>query len=71
MLTSHGRLSGQLDGWSDILTQTTDPGIVERIRRRTHTGVPCGDDKFVRRVSKLTKRELKARKSGRPFKSQY
>ncbi|MFH1514484.1 MAG: hypothetical protein ABIG42_03395 [bacterium] len=45
--------------------------IIEYIRTPTHTGVPCGDDNFVRKISGIIKRELIARERGRPRKIQH
>ena len=70
VLVQGGDFSGEIDGWSEVLAEIPDPEIVDRIRRRTHTGVPCGDDKFVKRMSLLIKRELIDRSRGRPRKSQ-
>lgn len=65
---SRGKFAGALDGWSEVLSEVPDPEVVERIRKRTHSGVPCGDAKFVKKISGIIKRELKAREKGRPKK---
>lgn len=70
VLAHGGEFSDEIDGWSEVLSEIPDPEIVDRIRRRTHTGVPCGDEKFVERMSLLLKRELMDRPRGRPRKNQ-
>ena len=42
---------------------------VDRLRRSTATGRPCGDDSFIRSIEDLTKRSLTPKKRGRPFKA--
>jgi putative transposase len=71
VLVSRGMFSSELEDWKDELIAVPDAVIVERIRKRTHTGVPCGNDKFVEKISGLINRELKARDRGRPRKIQY
>lgn len=70
VLVSSGRFSGELEDWSKTLGEILDPKMVERIRKRTHTGTPCGSEKFVEKISRLSNREIKVRERGRPRKSQ-
>lgn len=58
--------SGVLEGWSEVLRESLDEKVVEMIKRRTHSGIPCGDEKFLRRMSKKTGCEFKERGRGRP-----
>jgi hypothetical protein len=57
------------DGWSDLLDEMPRLEDIERLRRRTYAGVPCGDEEFVDRMSKRVGRNLIERPRGRPGKS--
>ncbi len=57
------------DGWSDLLDEMPKLEDIERLRRRTSAGVPCGDEKFMKRISKRVGRKLTERPRGRPRKS--
>jgi putative transposase len=69
LIASRGRFSGELEDWSKLLAETPDPALVERIRRRTHDSQPCGDDKFLSRLSRISGSEIVVRERGRPRKS--
>ncbi len=55
-----------VEDWAELLRMPEDPDMVDRIRKRTLTGYPCGDDAFVAKVSKLLGRDLVLRPRGRP-----
>lgn len=57
-----------IDGWKEALLRPEDADALDRIRKRTRVGFPCGDDAFVGRISKLLGRELILRPGGRPRK---
>lgn len=42
----------------------------ERIRRATSTGRPLGSDEFIKKLERITKRDLFPRKGGRPKKAE-
>jgi putative transposase len=50
--------------WSAWLAQDTDSEQERRIRTRTYTGRPCGDDDFVKKVEAVVGRPLAPRKPG-------
>jgi putative transposase len=66
MISKGTQYSGPMDGWSEILSQIPDQVMVEKIRFRTQTGIPCGSDKFVHEIAKKTKRILIERPKGNP-----
>jgi putative transposase len=66
VLASDTGFSGELDGWSEVLREFLDEKVVEMIKRRTHSGIPCGDDKFLARMSKKAGCEFVERGRGRP-----
>jgi putative transposase len=54
--------------WLAELRTPLDEETVARVRSRTMSGLPCGDESFLARVSALVGRELVARGRGRPPK---
>ena len=70
LVSPRNRFGGKLDEWRKILSEVPKPEIVARIRRGTQTGVPCGDDSFMQKVSRFVGREIKDRPRGRPRKNQ-
>ena len=52
------------DGWKSILDEVPDQEMIEILRRRTMTGIPCGDDKFLKKVSREIGRMIVERKRG-------
>ena len=67
-------VSGELpDGvapgvWQAHLAEPVTGEGVEHLRSRTQSGLPCGDEGFLSRVSKLVRRALVVRGRGRPRK---
>lgn len=57
------------DCWSDILNEIPMLEDIERLKRRTYSGIPCGDEEFMKESSKRVGRKLKERPRGRPSKS--
>jgi putative transposase len=55
-----------LTEWSAWLAESETQSQVERIRRCTKTGRPCGSDAFLRELERCTGRVLLPRKLGRP-----
>jgi putative transposase len=58
----------KIDDWSSWLREPLDEAALGRIRRRTRSGLPCGDEAFLRRIGKLVGRTLVDRPQGRPRK---
>ena len=54
--------------WSAWLAQGDEPQELEVLRRNADKGLPCGSEKFIRKLEKLTGRELQYRPRGRPRK---
>lgn len=63
-LVSERNLPDMVDNWSDFLMQ--DFGEKERtVQKRTKTGRPAGEEKFIHSLEGLANRELLAKKPGR------
>src|SRR5574337_2499 len=54
--------------WSAWLSAGDEPDQLEILRRNADKGLPCGSEKFIRRLGKLVGRDLAFRPSGRPKK---
>jgi putative transposase len=52
--------------WSAWLAEGDDPENLEILRRNAQKGLPCGSQKFVRKLEKITGRILQYRPQGRP-----
>jgi putative transposase len=52
--------------WSAWLAEGDDPEKLEILRRNAQKGLPCGSQKFVRKLEKITGRILQYRPQGRP-----
>ncbi len=59
----------ELDSWKNILRETVDRQDIDRIKKRTHTGLPCGDKRFLVKMGKLAGMNFLEKKKGRPKKS--
>ena len=55
--------------WSAWLAQGDEPQELEVLRRNADKGLPCGSEKFIRKLEKLTGRGLQYRPQGRPRKN--
>jgi putative transposase len=55
--------------WSAWLAQGDEPQELEVLRRNADKGLPCGSEKFIRKLEKLTGRGLQYRPQGRPRKA--
>jgi len=56
--------------WRAHLSEPVTEADAERLRSRTRSGLPCGDEGFLSRVSKLVGRALVVRGRGRPRKAE-
>jgi putative transposase len=54
--------------WSAWLAEGDEPQRLEILRRNVEKGLPCGSEKFVQKLEKLTGRALQYRPLGRPKK---
>jgi putative transposase len=66
VVTAIGMWGNAVEDWSRLLADPLDDEIVERIRRRTQKGIPCGDESFVARIAQMLGRPLAERPRGRP-----
>lgn len=55
----------RVDDWAGYLEITDDRRAIDRIRRLSLTGRPCGSDDFVLHLERLTGRVLRLKKPGR------
>jgi putative transposase len=71
VLTTNSRWRRQVKGigdWSAWLAQGDEPGELEILRRNADKGLPCGSQKFIGKLERLTGRVLQYRPRGRPRK---
>jgi putative transposase len=66
ILSDGGIWAGPVEGWSEFLAELPEEETLARLRSRTQTGVPCGDDDFIERIATLTGLPLIRRPRGRP-----
>ena len=64
------RLSGQFDDWSDWLAEGDEQNELTLVRRNIEKGLPCGSDRFVANLEKMSGRLLLFRAQGRPKQEQ-
>ena len=57
-----------ISDWSAWLAEGDAPEQLEIMRRHTEKGLPCGSEKFIQKLEKLTGRALQYRPRGRPRK---
>ena len=55
--------------WSAWLAHGDEPQELEVLRRNADKGLPCGSEKFIHKLEKLTGRGLQYRPQGRPRKN--
>ncbi len=54
--------------WAAWLAEGDEPQRLEILRRNVEKGLPCGSEKFIQKLEKLTGRALQYRPRGRPKK---
>ena len=71
LLTRKSSWQRQFDSigdWSAWLAEGDEPQRLEILRRNVEKGLPCGSEKFIQKLEKLTGRTLQYRPTGRPKK---
>ena len=71
LLTKKPYWCGQFDGigdWSAWLTEGDEVEKLGVLRRNIEKGLPCGSDKFIHKLEKMTGKALQYRPRGRPRK---
>lgn len=61
------RLAG-IDDWSAWLAEGDEPDELTVLRRNVNKGLPCGSERFIRKLETLAGRPLRYRPPGRPTK---
>ena len=46
-------LEKEIEDWLEYLREKEDEQIIRNIRKRSMTGRPCGDDRFMKKLEKL------------------
>lgn len=72
LLTTKPTWRRQFEGigdWSAWLAEGDEPEKLEVLRRNVDKGLPCGSEKFIQKLEKLTGRALQYRPRGRPRKA--
>jgi len=62
------RQLAQITDWSAWLAEGDEAEQISILRRNANKGLPCGSDRFIRKLEKLTGRSLQYRPQGRPKK---
>ena len=60
------KLINQIDDWSAWLAEGDEANELSLIRRNIEKGLPCGSDRFIIKLEKLTGRSLHFQPQGRP-----
>jgi putative transposase len=63
-VTSLSPVLDRFPRFADLLEEGPDPELFERLRRAESIGRPLGDDRFIRKLERLTRRVLKPAKRG-------
>jgi len=54
----------RISNWSDYLQSPAAESTLDRLHKHSRTGRPLGDDRFIEKLERLTRRSLKRQKSG-------
>lgn len=65
-LITDSDLFADIDNWRLFLLEKEED--FDTVRKKTRTGRPCGDESFLAKTEKITKRLLLPKKAGRPKK---
>ena len=63
-VTSLSPVLDRFPRFADLLEEGPEPELFERLRRAESIGRPLGDDRFIRKLERLTRRVLKPAKRG-------
>lgn len=55
--------------WADFLAVPDEPAKMEILRRNVDKGLPCGSERFIRKIEKIAGRILTFKPQGRPRKA--
>ena len=55
--------------WADFLATPDEPAKMEILRRNVDKGLPCGSERFIRKIEKIAGRILTFKPQGRPRKA--
>jgi len=69
LIKSDSQWGRPIENWRNELSFDDDTDMLETLRTRTHTGFPCGDESFIKKISELLGRPLILRPQGRPKKA--
>ncbi|MFM7024215.1 MAG: transposase [Flavobacteriales bacterium] len=58
----------EIDDWQDYLMEGVNEDLINEIRSKTRTGRPLGNEKFTKKIEKLSGRSFALKKAGRPKK---
>jgi putative transposase len=68
LINQDSQILPMFDDWQKNLSDIPDDEALMMLRGRTLSGIPCGDEKFVRKISKISGQNYVKRKRGRPSK---
>jgi putative transposase len=60
---------GDISSWSKWLAEPDDEAALLVLRRNAMMGLPCGSEKFLRKIEKQAGRNLRYKPQGRPMKA--
>ncbi|MCX7983262.1 MAG: transposase [Syntrophales bacterium] len=69
LLRNPSPIKQSIEDWRLFLTLPEDEEAVRKIKKYTHSGLPCGDDNFIRSLAGRLSKPIKIRSRGRPPKS--
>ncbi len=59
----------EMGDWADFLAVPDEPTKLEILRRNVDKGLPCGSERFIRKIEKIAGRTLMFKPQGRPSKA--
>lgn len=66
--SSWNKKFSSIDDWSAWLAEGDETEEIQMLRKNIDKGLPCGNESFIKRLSKMVGRELVYRPQGRPMK---
>ena len=52
------RISAMFDDWYEMVNEIPDDEALELLRMRTHKGIPCGSERFIKKISRKSGRDV-------------